>query len=327
MDPQAAAQAGQLLQAQGAHPAQLSSYLGGVPNPSRSSYLGGGQYGVYGAQVAGQYGNMPQSPQDLYRQQRQANLDTRNYNRGLWSEVRDYTTNVPRAYANDPLTQGARGLAAGLLANPEAINDRTQQLAVNRASNLMNAAQNAQRRGVMQGLAARGMLGGSAQQAAMNNIERNRQAQLVGLGSDLEVQRAMRRNQDITNATNLASALAGQQAAISGDAARTLMSGVPYEAPDDLSGLGALLGANLYGALSGGYIPGANIGRIRNSPAPQNFGITYLPEGPSWSPYGLPYGTLPVTYSYGGNTPKDQRYGNWATGGPLDRGNNRSPTF
>lgn len=264
------------------------SGVGGPQYGAAPSGGGSGVYGAYGAGAGG--GGMPTSMSDIFGLQRQENMDKRNYNRGLWGEVRDYTKAVPQQYANNPLTQGAQFQAQRLVNDPEAINDRTQQLAVNRASNLMNAAQNMRRQGLQRDLASRGMLGGSTARAATDKLERERSAGLMGLGSDLEVQRAIRRNQDITGAVGLASGLAGQQAQIGSDAARTLMSGVPYEAPDDFSGLAAMLG--LSGGLGGGGFRSSGMG-VGGYGGPSNYNLPQLGarfvdqrEGPFVSQYG-----------------------------------------
>lgn len=306
----------------------VSAGMPGMPSTGGS--------GVYGAYGAGSGGGAPSSLQDVFNMQRNENMDKRNYNRGLWAEVRDYTKAVPQQYANNPLTQGAQSQAQRLVNDPEAINDRTQQLAVNRASNLLNAAQNMRRGGLQRDLAARGMLGGSTQRAATDKLERERGAALTGLGSDLEVQRAIRRNQDITGAVGLASGLAGQQAGIGADAARTLMSGVPYEAPDDFSGLAAALGVG--GGMAGGF---RSSGMGYSGLGGSNYNLPQMGarfvdqrEGPFVSQYGTyndnyrprtggGFGAGQSVYSdqYGRAYGTGQMYGNEATGGPLDTGN------
>lgn len=247
---------------------QVAGGYGGMPTSAANySYLGNGQYGIFGG---GQHpgSQMPQTPQDLFSMQQKANTDTREYNRGLWNDVRNYTIGVPQTYDADPMNQGARNLSAQLLANPEAINDRTQQLMINRASNLANAGANVSRAGAMQDLANRGIMGGQAQRAALAPIERNRVAALANVGSQAEMDRALRRNQDYAQAIQLGSGLAGQRANVYADASKTLMSGVPYEAPTDYSGLGGLLGMNggLGSGFSGGFINGTNMGIRHNSP-------------------------------------------------------------
>ena len=259
--------------------------------PGMPSSGGSGVFGAYGGSGGGLFGG---GMGDLVNQQRQANLDTRNYNRGLWGEVSGYARGVPQRFGADPLNQGARNLSAGLLANPEAIDDRVQQRMINRASNLTNAAANANRAGARQGLMQRGVLGGTQQRTAMDRIERGRTAALTGLASDIEAQRALRRNEDIRNAAGLGSSLAGQQAGFDQAASQTLMSGVPYEAPDDLSGLAALMASGgMFGGGGGGGLQfgSMNLGynRNRNSAPSVGFAGNWTApqqEGPFVSQYG-----------------------------------------
>lgn len=324
-----------MLNGGGYQPAASAAFNYGAGMPSSG---GSGIFGAYGG------GGMPSTPNDLYNMTRQANQDTRAYNRGMWNDVAGYTRGVPQRFWADPLNQGARGLAAGLVANPEAINDRVQQRMVNRASNLANAASNAQRAGMRQNLLQRGVAGGTQERAQLDRIERGRQAGLMGLGSDIEAQRAIRRNADIQGAAGLASNLAGQQGAFDQAAAQTLMSGVPYEAPDDFSGLAALMASGGMFGGSGLGFGGMNLGynRNRNSAPQMGFAGNWTApqqEGPFVSQYGTyqdnfrprtggGFGSGRSVYSdpnSGAAFGVGPMFGNMFQGGPLDVGSGANP--
>lgn len=279
-----------------------------MQNNNVSNLLGGGAAaGGMGAAygVGGGMGGLMQA-------QLQRNRETRDYNRGLWNTERDYTSAVPERFRADPVYQGARTQAQALVNDPEALNDATQQKIINRTTNMRNALFDSARGKERRQLAARGQLGGSAERQSLERLERGRAADLMRTVTDLEVQRANQRNRDIMAATQLAQGVAGQEAGLYGQAAATRMAGVPYESPEDLSGFGALLGALGQGSqLSmGGIGNGLGQRRKRNDTPQAGFGLTMPEEGPSWSPYGLPYGTQPATYSspppnpggYGQNT-------------------------
>lgn len=277
------------------------------PNQVRAMLSGGGGGSPYGGVGAGAgLGAMPPSGgaggvgglfggggtwQDLMKKQEASSAGTKAFNRGTWADLSGYAKQVPRNYAADPLTQAARGRSAALIADPEAINDQTQQRIINRATNIGNAQANAQREASRREMYGRGLVGGSQQRADINRIERNRSANMMNTATGLDIQRANQRNEDIQRAIATANQLSMSQAGLEAGQANNLLGNAYYEGYDDLSGYGALMGLgagggggfSLAGGGGGGYKPQQYAGG--------NWQGLNAPAGPSWSPYGLPFGT------------------------------------
>jgi len=230
--------------------------------------------GVSGSLTGGTGG---MSLSELLRMQREENAKTYQENLGRWQGIEQGLMGVPQKLAADPLMQGARGLASGLVANPEAINDQTQQLMMNRASNLVNAASNTQQGQTRQQLGSMGLLGGSAESAAMGQIGRNRQAQLADTATQLEIERAMRRNQDIQSAAALAGGLAGQQSGAEQFAQGTRAQTAPYFTPESLAGYAGFFAGQGGGSLFGNG--GMSTGQTNNQASPFGFSTGALNAG------------------------------------------------
>jgi hypothetical protein len=269
---------------------------GGAPFVGR----GGGIMGAYGTRAGGGLGG----PGDLFERQRAENERARAENEAKWAAARDYLLGVGTRAQADPLMQAARGQALGLAQSPEALSDITQQKIINRATNLQNALMDARRQKLRGELAGRGLLGSTAERAGLDRLERERMAQLMGTTTELEIQRAARRNEDIERATRLAAALAGQQSALEAQLAGTYIGGLPLQGPEDYSGLGALLasqargGAAGFGGMAGGFAPGytrrakpesylgdPGTGWRWTAPGPESFWPLYGPYSAGGSAY------------------------------------------
>jgi hypothetical protein len=215
-------------------------------------------------------------------QTKQQNIDTRQATLGVIG-------GVPTAFEGDPLWQATRQSAQRLVNDPEAINDQTQQLIQNRAANQTNAAANTSRDQIRRQMAAQGMLGSSAEQGAMGQLERDRMAGLADASTKLEIERASRRNQDILASQQMGAALAGQQSGV-----RERMAGVraqtdTYWNPEDLSGYAGYFAGQGGGRAGGGFGFGLNnqgstFGFNTRSSLNQNVG-PMIPGQPGLSTY------------------------------------------
>lgn len=223
---------------------------GGMPLP------GGVQTGAVGGAVAG-------NVQGLLNQQMQQNDKARNQNEQNWQQSRDYLLNLPGKFQNDKLNQGVRNQAQGLIDNPEALNDRTQNAILNRQSNAIQAQgdnQLKQAQGLMQA-SGRADLGSAL--AAQERIGRSTMAAQQNAQTDLEIQRANQRNADIQNAIKTGQGVTGQQYALEQGVGNTILENLPQYMPDDLSGWlaavqqpsgggGAGMGMDFMSAMGGG---------------------------------------------------------------------------
>lgn len=296
---------------QGIGGSSFTGYTNGIANNSS----GGGGFG--GGSFGGGGGG---SINGLMQQQLADNAWARQNNLAEWTQAKGQLLNVPGQYQNDPMRQGSRALGAQMLANPEAINDRTQQLAVNRGSNLINAASNSQMNGMMGDAASMGQLGSSSMQAGYQGIQNQRMGQLMGMGSDLEIKRAQARNQDMYSAINMGSQLAGQDHGVNMGVASEYIQNLPQFKADNLSGLIATMG-QLQGQGGGGMSmmqggrgtgsqvgqPAGQMGFAGNWTAPQQQGQSVNAFGAYQNNYqpttGQGAGYLPGggQYSSGGN--------------------------
>jgi hypothetical protein len=153
---------------------------------------------------------------------------------------------------NDPMTQGARGLAGNLMADPEAINDTTQGLIRNQLMNQLGAqGASAQRKGEAQ-LASRGQLNPAAQARMSERIGMGTESAMSRAISQTEIDRALRRNQDILAAMGAGRQLGNDAAGLNMDVSKTFLENMPQYLPEDLSGLAALLAKTMGSGGSGG---------------------------------------------------------------------------
>ena len=169
------------------------------------------------------------------------------------------------AYMGSPLTQGSQRLTQQLLDNPEAISDRVQQLIQNKAANQIDAQTRAMETSGLGALAAGGQLDAGSIAAMQGRMGGQGMATRAATMSDLEQQRAIRRNQDIMNAAGMGRAQsqqdlaaaqqrnqdylnalgmgqkqAGQDFGVEFDVASLLRQTQPQYKPQDLSGYAAL---------------------------------------------------------------------------------------
>lgn len=200
---------------------------------------------------------------ELLAMQRSENTQTQQQNIATRNATLEELGGVATAFRGDPLWQATRASAQAMLANPEAINDETQQKIINRGSNLINAASNTARGQSRQQLAGMGLLGSSAEQGIMGQAERDRMAQLGDMTTNLEIERAMRRNQDILQAQQMGAALAGQESGVNQFVAGTRANTDLYFQPENLSGYAAYFAG---GGGGGGFANGGNFGFMSGTP-------------------------------------------------------------
>ena len=205
----------------------------------------GGSSGGYGS-TAG-----PTTLSQMIAMQREENAKTKAQNQATRQATLNELGGVATAFQGDPLWQATRQSAQNLLANPEAINDQTQQLIQNRASNQTNAAANTERDRMRRQLASQGMLDSSAGQGALGQLERDRMAGLADSTTSLEIQRANQRNQNILQAQQAGASLAGQQNAVNQFATGTRAATDLYFQPENLSGYAGYFAGGSGGGASG----------------------------------------------------------------------------
>jgi hypothetical protein len=187
----------------------------------------------------------------MLQMQREENAKTQAQNMATRQATLGELGNVGSAFRGDPLWQATRSSAQNMLANPEAINDQTQQMMINRGSNLVNAASNTARGRSRQQLAGMGLLDSSAEQDVLGQTERDRMAQLTDMSTGLDIERAKARNADILRAQQMGAALAGQESGVNQFVAGTRANTDLYFNPENLSGYAGAF-ANQGGASGGG---------------------------------------------------------------------------
>lgn len=258
-------------------PPNLPGAMGGGWGGQGSQSGGGGTY--QGGQASGQSGGLAGIPTDiqgLVSKQLSENDWAKQQNIKGWEQGKAGVQGAVAGLANDPyrtgameqfkalsqpnaLMQGMQGMAQGLLANPESINDQTQQKIQNQAAGTVNAQFNQRKQALLRQLQAGGQMGGSAAQAALAQLERERAAAIQQGQTGLEIQRAQNRAGDIRAALGAAGGVQGQgfgqqmganQAMLGGaqqmgmanlGAQESLLANTPQYRPDDYAGLiGAL---------------------------------------------------------------------------------------
>lgn len=231
-----------------------------------------GAAGGMGAGVGGGFGPLGAglSIGGLIGMQREENARNRALTEANWQEGKRNLAGVMPGYMSDPMTTGARGLAANLMANPEAINDQTQSLIRNAQMNQLGAQGNsAMRRGSAQ-LASRGQLNPAAQARMQERIGMGTQAAMSRALAQTEIDRALRRNQDIMAAMGAGRQLGNDQAGLNLDVQKTFLENMPQYLPEDLSGMAALLAQTQSGG--GGGLFGSRA-QAKNMNSGSDFGF------------------------------------------------------
>lgn len=276
------------------------SYGQYTPLPS-----GGASSGAGGSGGTSPFGSGSMSLSQLLAMQRAENAKTKAENIATRNATLGVIGGVPTAFQADPLWQATRRSAQRLVENPEALNDQTQQLIQNRAANQTNAAANTARDQMRRQLAAQGMLGSSAEQGALGQLERDRQASLADSATKLEIERAARRNQDILASQQMGAALAGQESGVNERMANTRAQTDLYFQPENLSGYAGYFAGQGSGGMFGGaggtlknqgVYNGENIGALnpwgRQSPGQTGF-APGLRGNYSWAGVGGGYQAAP----------------------------------
>ena len=221
---------------------------GGDPN---AIYGPGGVIGAYAPRSS--YGAGYQNPlQDIVNRQQAEIERARAQRQEAWKGIQDRLQQFRSEYAADPMVQQSRALATRLMADPEAINDTVAQLIRNRAQNQLAAQYGTMERQGAGSLGESGQLDAASLAAMRERMGASRAGAMAGMTSNLEVQRAQQRNQDIMNAAQLGMAQAGQRAGLDLATAQTYAGAAPYEQAD-VAPYGAQLAA--YSQLMGRYAP------------------------------------------------------------------------
>lgn len=188
----------------------------------------------------------------------------RNAQQKEWDDVKPRFQNAMNEYDTDAMNVGARGLAAGLLANPEAINDQTQQNILNKAQTVNTAQNQARLHAAAMDAAERGLSGGGQLAGIQDQLRGDNARQMAQTNSDIGIQRALRKNQDISNAIGIGQGLAGQRAGFNQQNTATWANSIPQYRADDYSGLASLLASQQgRGGFGGGGAMGPQIGRTQ----------------------------------------------------------------
>lgn len=241
----------------GTAPSQFAwNLFGGKMSPGGAGGSGSGTGGFWGG-TGGFWGSGGVSSiQDLIKKQEAENQRARAFNIAQWTPANEYLRGVTSRAAADPMTVGARDIASQLLASPEAITDSIQQQIVNRARAQMEGQAQAAQEQALGVMMSSGQMSDSALGGMQERMARQRMASLAGLTGDLEVQRALRRNQDMQAAAGLARQLGLDASALDMGVAGTWMTNLMHDTPDDYTGWAALLSPAVQGAQ-------LNIGRAK----------------------------------------------------------------
>lgn len=167
----------------------------------------------------------------------------RTNNQNNWNQGVSRLNSAQQSYANDPMTQGARSIAGEMMANPEAINDQTQQKIINRARTSIDSQANAALAQGRNMLAAQGQLSPGALQALNDRINRQRMAGVVNNGTNLDITRANQRNADYYNAMNAGRTMGNDANTVNMGAAQTYLQNMPQYQPANLGMYAAGLNA------------------------------------------------------------------------------------
>ena len=152
----------------------------------------GGQGQGFGGMGMGMGGDMSLS--GLLGMQQTDNAWARNAQLKEWDDVKPRFQNAMNEYDTDAMNVGARGLAAGFLANPEAINDQTQQNILNKAQTVNTAQNQARLHAAAMDAAERGLAGGGQLAGIQDQIRGDTSRQMAQTNSDIGIQRALRKN-------------------------------------------------------------------------------------------------------------------------------------
>lgn len=208
-------------------------------NPVGMGGMGG--MGGVGAAGFGLFGGGGGSLQDLLAKQEASNEWAKQQNMAEWAQAKGRLASVMPEYDSDVVNQQTRGLTSQLLANPEAINDQTQQQIMNRAQVTNLATQQARMQQAAMEAAERGLTGGGQLATLQDQIRQQGARQMAQTGSELDQARAVRRNQDWLSAIQTGRQVGMDRANLNQQNAATWANSLPQYQGDDYSGLAALL--------------------------------------------------------------------------------------
>jgi len=225
-----------------------SAYYNGGAGGGGGGGNGYGSQNVNGSAINGLLAGANAANQASFNQANQANIA--NNQTGL-----NMLTSAQQQYNNNPLVGQARGLVGGLMADPLSLNQRTQNQIMNRATGSIDAGANQQLRNTAGSLAAGGQMDASSIAAAQNMIGRNSQAAQAGTQSNLGIQAALQRTQDIQNAARLGQQQNAQDFGVNQSTANSYLQNMYVQKPymQDPSGQIAALGAQGGGGGGGGF--------------------------------------------------------------------------
>jgi len=250
--------------------------FGGVPlgpaGAGAGAFSGGG--GMGGGNIQG-----------LLQQQQVQNDAARATNTQRWNNAEAGVKGVVTANNANPITQGTRGLVQDFLNNPESLNDPTVNSIRNRQTNQIRGQADNQFNRAQGILAADGQMDTGSLLAARRGIDRQAAAQMQNANQQLDVTRANQRTGDMARAIGLGQAQSGQDAGLNLDVNKTIMSELPQEMPDDLSGWIGAFGNEAFGGGGGGGYGGAlggmggGFGAPVDPMAAAGFGSFQTPQG------------------------------------------------
>lgn len=203
--------------------------------------------------------------ESLLNMQRTENARNRDLMEANWQEGKSNLYGVMPGYDSDPMNTGARGLAQGLLNNPEAINDQTQSQIRSRLQNMLGAQADVARRRGMASLSSQGMMNPAAMGRMNERLGRAEDATLSRSMADTEIERALRKNQDIQSAAGMGRQLGMDRAGLSMDVNKTYLDNMPTYRPEDLSGMAALINKQTYKPATGYSSPYGSMQNQGNS--------------------------------------------------------------
>lgn len=278
---------------------QLMQQFPGIAPQQLEMYMRQLQHGGGGAGQMGPGGNqLSGGLSGILGMQQQDNQWARDNNQREWNDVKPRLQNAMSEYDNDAMNVGARGLTSKLLANPESINDQTQQQIMNRAQTINTANNQSRLQSAAMDAAERGLSGGGQVSAIQDALRGDNARQMAQTASGLDIERAMRRTQDYTNAINLGQGQARDRAGFNQQNSATWANSLPQYKADDYSGLAAILAQQQggFGGRGGGM--GPQIGRAQvQGPAAGGWNFNNMQE--TLNPY---YGNRPTNSYMGGGT-------------------------
>lgn len=192
-----------------------------------------------GTQNAGGLGGA-YSLQDLVNMQMGANISTRQQNQNNWDQSKNFLQGLPGQYAGQQSTQNADRLSNTLAQNPLSLSPQVVQQMKNETANQIQAQSDNSLQQQMGALAAGGQSDASTIAAAKQAQSRAAMGAQATQNTNIDIEAAKQRTQDLTNAANVSRGQSAQDIAPALNVGNSIISHLPQVRPDDYSGLLAL---------------------------------------------------------------------------------------